>query len=190
MIKDIYRVPILEAKLVNNELKNHFINILENCKKNNNLSQLSNCGGYQTPSINGSVYNTAFKEAINTYITSFKRRIDFEWTINGLWVNQNWKFNFNRPHTHLAEYNHYSGIWYLKVPNKSGNLVFFTRPDNSDCTHTWDYIDDMSAGTNYVVCPEDNAFLLFPSHLTHMVEPNQSDEDRISVAFNIGLKKI
>ena len=190
MIKDIYRVSIMEAKYKNEELKNHFIEILNEYKKINKLSSLSNCGGYQTNAIDGFPYNIAFTEAINTYLTSFKRRIDFEWTVNSVWVNQNWKFDFNRPHTHLAEYNHYSGIWYLKVPNKSGNLVLFTRPDNSDCTHTWDYIDDSSAGTNYVICPKEDDFILFPSHLTHMVEPNQSDEDRISVAFNIGLKKI
>jgi len=26
---------------------------------------------------------------------------------------------------------------------------------------------------------------MFPSHLMHLVEPNESDEDRISIAFNL-----
>jgi hypothetical protein len=32
--------------------------------------------------------------------------------------------------------------------------------------------------------PEPNLMILFPSWLKHDVEPNQSDEERISVAFN------
>ena len=190
MIKDIYRIRILEANYINKELKDHFIQHLEKSKQKQNLVDYSNCGGFQTSSIDGSKYNETMKDPINAYLESFQRRINFSWSIGGIWVNQNWRFDFNRPHTHLAEYNHYSGIWYLKVPRESGNLIFFTRPDNSDCTHTWDYIDDASAAANYVVYPKENNFILFPSHLPHMVEPNRSNEDRISVAFNICLKKI
>ena len=190
MIKDIYRIPILEAEYINNELKDHFIRYLENCKKNENLVEHSNCGGFQTPPLQGDKYTETMKDPINAYLQSFERKVDFAWMLGGIWINQNWKNDYNRPHTHLTEYNHYSGIWYLKVPNRSGDLVLFTRPDNSDCTHTWDYFNDCSAATNYIVHPKENTFLLFPSHLPHMVEPNQSNEDRISVAFNVCLKKI
>ena len=33
--------------------------------------------------------------------------------------------------------------------------------------------------------PEDNKLILFPSWLEHDVEPSKSDEDRISIAFNV-----
>src|SRR5210317_2457288 len=163
MIKDIYRIPIMEGRYENDELKNHFLNILNNYKTENKSVNMSNCGGFQTPSINGLTYNLAFKEPVNSFLSSFKRRTDFEWSIGGLWINQNFKNDFNRPHSHFANYNHYSGIWYLKAPRRSGNLVFFTRPDNSDCTHTWDFIDDISAETNYVVVPKEYDIYLWPS---------------------------
>ena len=33
--------------------------------------------------------------------------------------------------------------------------------------------------------PQDNVLILFPSWLKHQVETNQSEEDRISISFNI-----
>ena len=34
----------------------------------------------------------------------------------------------------------------------------------------------------------ENMIYMFPSWIEHYVEPNRSDEDRISMAFNIGVK--
>ncbi len=36
--------------------------------------------------------------------------------------------------------------------------------------------------------PQEGTLLLFPSWLPHMVEANQSEERRISIAFNVMLK--
>ena len=42
----------------------------------------------------------------------------------------------------------------------------------------------------YRIVPTEGLMVLFPSHLRHGVEQNQSDEDRISMAFNIDFRKI
>ena len=40
----------------------------------------------------------------------------------------------------------------------------------------------------YWFSPIEGRMLIFPSHLQHHVKENKSDEDRISVSFNIQLK--
>lgn len=190
MLKNIYRICIFETFFENKNLENIFLTYLKKFKEENKLNIASNSGGVQTYAIDGSKFNESFKYPINEYLLNFKRKIDFSWTINGLWINQNFKYDYNRPHNHVAEYNKYCGIWYLKTPLNSGNLIFFNKSSNSDCTLTYDFIDDISVHSNYTITPKKNMLILFPSHLVHMVEPNKSNEDRISVAFNINFNKV
>ena len=42
---------------------------------------------------------------------------------------------------------------------------------------------------SYAFCPLEGRIFVFPAHLAHQVEPNQSNEDRISISFNIYLKE-
>ena len=53
------------------------------------------------------------------------------------------------------------------------------------------YSDDFKKDTNYYYnysfIPNEGLLVLFPSHLQHDVEVNKSDEDRISVSFNLKL---
>ena len=39
----------------------------------------------------------------------------------------------------------------------------------------------------YYMPPQEGTMLFFPAHLRHHVEPNKSDEDRISCSFNLDL---
>ena len=39
----------------------------------------------------------------------------------------------------------------------------------------------------YYMPPKEGTMLFFPAHLRHHVEPNKSDEDRISCSFNLDL---
>ena len=43
-----------------------------------------------------------------------------------------------------------------------------------------------NSGTEYVfIEPQEGMIMFFPSWLEHDVEPSKSDEDRISIAFNV-----
>ena len=37
--------------------------------------------------------------------------------------------------------------------------------------------------------PKEGSMLVFPAYLDHKVEPNKSDEDRISISFNIEIDR-
>jgi len=103
------------------------------------------------------------------------------------WLNINYKNSFNASHTHPEC--DYAGIIYLKVPNKSGAIrfqnpnafgrsVYFHKISEADRMNTYQYIQ-------YQVEPKEGLIILFPSDLQHYVMPNESDEERISLAFNI-----
>jgi uncharacterized protein (TIGR02466 family) len=95
------------------------------------------------------------------------------------WANINGPGNWNAPHIHLPC--QWSGCFYVNVNDAAqlrndGNIIF---------------IDPLPLGphfrkaTNSVIQPKTGMILIFPSYLMHMVEPHQSDEERISIAFNL-----
>ena len=51
-----------------------------------------------------------------------------------------------------------------------------------------DFQKEHSSYTSYHFNPTEGCIILFPSHLLHHVNPNKSNEDRISVAFNMSFQ--
>ena len=91
------------------------------------------------------------------------------------WVNINSKCSFNVPHSHGAA--KIVGVYYPQLPKKPGSLTLY-RPDRNDNLRNYD-------GTSLDLTPEKSRAYLFPGHILHAVQPNESWEiDRISIAFN------
>ena len=97
--------------------------------------------------------------------------------IQSMWANINTKYNYNAHHTHEGVL---SGVYYCQVPENSGRLILV---DPAVRSH-----NSVIKNNNYGIRPERLACIVFPSWLEHYVEPNQSDEPRISISFNIGEK--
>jgi len=102
--------------------------------------------------------------------------------MSNFWFNVNRQGNTNSVHNHPRCY--FSAVWYVNVPNNSGDLVFY-RPDMM-----LDYLPvrDATSPNNfgkYEVYPKNNQLVIFPSYLYHSVTDNcNTQEPRISVAFN------
>ena len=74
-----------------------------------------------------------------------------------------------------------SGVVYLKVPKKiSGNegKIEFS-------THGYNFPKINSKIKKQVILPQEGSLILFPSLLYHKTIPFVSDEERISIAFDI-----
>ena len=93
-----------------------------------------------------------------------------------IWFNVNGKNAWNKPHTHPHSF--LSGVLWIKVPEDSGELVFHSP--NTHNIFGMDY-------TIWSVPPEEGKIILFPSYLEHSVNSNNSNEERISLSFNIAL---
>lgn len=106
-----------------------------------------------------------------------------------LWININSdRYSYNKTHTHPGTL--MSGVYYLKCNNNSGKICF---PRND----TEDYIIQSGGDIkeynqfNYSIAgytPEVSKLIIFPAWIPHYVEPNEDDSERISLAFNIGLR--
>ena len=86
------------------------------------------------------------------------------------------------PHTHPNS--DFACVFYVKC-DKNAEISF----DNPDIMRTWVPMNFKSFNTNtspmYSYQPKTNDFLMFPAHLSHKVQVNTTDEDRISLSFNL-----
>jgi len=105
------------------------------------------------------------------------------------WINVNYKNNYNTIHQHSSDLNNFnyqtyaylSGVYYLKKPKDSGDLIF-TPPSNMVyLNHMFNY--DFSSK----VRAEEGDLILFFPHENHCVEANLTNDERISIAFNMGV---
>lgn len=105
---------------------------------------------------------------------------DLQLTVGNMWGNINDHMAWNRPHEHNGCW--YSGIFYIDCPsNESGVTTFFE--------HGARVLDAMPptrrGASSFSVPPTNGNLVLFPSGLSHMVDPNLTHTDRYTVAFNL-----
>jgi len=187
-MNDLFSVPVAECQLdidvkeMSNECLNYSLN--------NPTVFKSNAGGYQSgdiSKINSSVFTNFFKqlkEEVNRYQNHIKcPKINMDSFY--CWININDKKNHNVPHTHPKSI--ISGAFYVKVPENSGRIQF-QNPAVRVMESYWEHYCDEYTKYNSVIWsiqPEEKKLLLFPSWLVHSVEPNYSNEKRISISFNL-----
>ena len=106
------------------------------------------------------------------------------------WVNINPPEAFNMKHNHPTS--DLSGVLWIKSQKDCGNIIFdsprsFATHQEIEC-----YNEDFKENNNYFHSfsfnPVAGRIMVFPSHLEHHVDFNNSQEDRISVSFNIRLE--
>jgi len=99
------------------------------------------------------------------------------------WINVLGKGGLNTPHDHPGWV--WSGCYYVSAPETdndlSGNIEFFdTRTNLRTLT-----IEGASCFTSkFTMKPSEGMLIIFPSYLRHWVYPNESEQVRVSVAFN------
>ena len=106
----------------------------------------------------------------------------------GMWANLNRQYAYNTIHSHPGC--HFSGVYYAKVPKGDcGDLVIY-NPDF--WTSVWlppdgDMVGNIKTpdGQKYNCKAEENVCYAFRSNQLHEVSRNNTEEDRISFAFNI-----
>lgn len=141
---------------------------------------LSNAGGYQSPNININEYFVLLSKKLFPVLEAISNDIGMNLDLENSWVNINRKNNFNRTHIHKGS--SFSGVVYLKTNSNSGPIIFL-NPTGSEAYPIDDTIKDFYG--RYEINPTVGDILVFPSYLKHYVDPNLSDEDRISIAFNM-----
>jgi hypothetical protein len=99
------------------------------------------------------------------------------------WVNFNKFGDWNDVHNHLDDGVMLSGVVYVRTPDHCGRIRFYD-PRSYNTKAYREYFES-EQGNYLAIQPTAGMMLLFPPGLNHSVEPNQSNEFRLSIAFNI-----
>ena len=85
------------------------------------------------------------------------------------WFNEMQQGHSTTKHTHEEDNELLSGVYYVNVPENSGNLV----------------LSNTENGDEERVAPKAGEFIFFEPSLSHSVAMNHSDEMRLSIWMNI-----
>jgi uncharacterized protein (TIGR02466 family) len=155
--------------------------------------QLSNRGGWQSEEL---PIKDDLIELTDRIMDSSVRTLDdygFESNKTSIffgnsWININKGSDTNQIHTHHGSF--LSGVYYVKANENSGNIFFYRDFDQNFITTSYAKVTNHTSISSGVVFypPKTGRLIVFPSNLLHAVDSNRDDEDRISIAFNIGIK--
>jgi len=130
-----------------------------------------------------------FKKLVNMLYDCQKTVYEQEYyesepVLGNMWANINPPGGSNRAHQHPNSL--WSGVYWIKTPKNCGQLKIddprsvacMTRPRQKDTKKP----DRLWRETHYE--PVAGRCIMFPSWLMHCVDPNESNDIRISVSFN------
>ncbi len=102
-----------------------------------------------------------------------------------LWISINERNDHNIIHQHGGRFA-ISGTYYVKTPQDCGRIVFRDpRPSaigNAFFNQTFDKSEFRIANV------QEGLLMLWPSFLDHFVEPSNTDEQRITISFDLDVK--
>jgi uncharacterized protein (TIGR02466 family) len=110
-----------------------------------------------------------------------------------LYVTQSWSLTNNTNvgmHGHSHSNSVLSGsLYYCEIPSPTASMVFTRHVSYQqiDLAPEADKRNIYNSPINRLI-PKQNDVILFSSRLTHMVEPNASNQSRHSIAFNTFVK--
>jgi uncharacterized protein (TIGR02466 family) len=184
----IFSTSILSKSYSTGLYNKYVLDFLKDYKKNNKGVNKSNREGYQTNSITDkNIITPIFQNCVSLLNEHYTFHNDTKIHFMNAWINENNQHSWNFPHCHSGS--HFSGVYYVKVPSNSGRLVFLRESNAIDMHNLNSYILKPNNETlnNYNLNPQENLLVLFPSHVEHMVEPNNNQQERVSISFNLKL---
>jgi uncharacterized protein (TIGR02466 family) len=98
--------------------------------------------------------------------------------VKASWMTLSRKGNYGHIHSHGAA--DLSGVYYFKTNGEDGNLFFETPNKLLTSSFCFNHMHNRA-----YFKPEVGKLLLFPGWLEHGVQTNTTDNERVSVSFNI-----
>ena len=193
-VQKLFSVPIHYLQIDNFEdIRDSLIKYaydLKNIEQEGRLA--SNRGGFQSDPFEIKDCNDILHDLlinVIAHIPSFRENIDVK--CDG-WININPPQAFNVTHHHPNC--EIAGVLWIKIPKNSGDFIFISPYDFLSYVEMFSYKEEFKQELNYYhnykFSPQEGTLLLFPSHLQHRVARNESNEDRISVSFNLKLSNV
>ena len=188
--------PVLKYKFEDYESFNKDLRkyIYELQKESSSGQIKSNRGGWHSPNFKLTDKNSIqFKFGLKLQKYILKTFQTLEWktenkniSINSMWAIINKKDDYNVVHTHPNSY--LSAAYYVSAPKNCGR--FQVESLNIAKRHFYPEVlknNELNANVAGLEVKEGD-LLIFPGYLPHKVAMNESDEDRIVISFNVGIK--
>lgn len=186
---ELFPTPVYTAMIPDfDQYRNDIIDYTRQYKSKYETVQVSNMGGYQSSSdihqdpdfhsVCNKIWDEVLMPAVDLMSQSFGDN-DFpgtKFSLHNIWFNSNPKGAWNMPHTHPHCF--FSGVLWVKAPHESGELVL-----HSPHSHALYGLDH----NVWTIPPEEGRVVLFPSNLQHHVSSNTTENERISLSFNISI---
>ena len=186
MIKEQFFPTIIYG--YDTQLDNHYMaNEIVNWSKKNKGIQKTNVNGWHSETNMHEL--PQFKSLVDELFKMQHKIFKEEWLdrkpkLGNMWANINYPGGYNKPHIHPNSL--FSGVYYVHAQPNSGKLVcndprpgiqtnMPTRVKGQPPKHLWREIH---------LDPKPGRIIMFPAWLWHCVEPNESNDIRISVSFN------
>jgi uncharacterized protein (TIGR02466 family) len=182
-----FSTPIWESEIknINNqEIKDYCLYLKDNTKGVN----ISNRGGWHSSEILLPMPQDLRSLFSNLEVfvneNCFKEMGVPNLKFGNFWVNINTPNSYNLAHDHQNSI--LSGVYYVSVPHDNMGDLILHRGDTAEYFLKSD-VQRIGTRTNSLVAikkPIESVFYIFPSWVKHHVESNNSQGDRISIAFN------
>ena len=128
------------------------------------------------------------EQHLNTYVFDVLKSAQGKIKHTQSWINLHRPGDYAPKHYHCNSM--YSGIVYLKVPENGGGLIFSNNPGAMQQLSPTTTEGNLFNSNRWGFPVTDGDIFIFPSHLTHSTEVNESNEDRYCLAFNYFLEGI
>ena len=87
---------------------------------------------------------------------------------------------------HIHQNSVFSGIYYIKAPADCASVIFQSHEASLMISPTVTDVDELNS-TSAAFPARAGRMVIFRSHLRHCVAPNEIDQERISLAFNVDI---
>ena len=175
-----------------NEIQDELIDFVYNMREKDPVGHtISNRRGWQSSCFSIDNEDDVLKKFLTNCLAEFPPIKKSVRLFVSAWVNINPPEAFNMKHNHPTS--DLSGVLWIKSQKDCGNIIFdsprsFATQHEIEC-----YNEDFKENNNYFHSfsfnPIAGKLIVFPSHLEHHVDFNESEEDRISVSFNVRLEE-
>ena len=196
---DMFKTPLFVFDLTEkkniNEINKQFkeFSLSEELLKNGRI--VSNIGGFQTKLVDKDFlpffnFVNLIDNEINKALSVLNFKNVSSVTPTQCWFNVNRKGHINNLHTHSGS--DLALVYYIELPknNIEGGSIIFSNPDYFTPMKDLkaDSFNEYNSAT-YRYVPKKHNLLIFESHLQHNVEPNLTDEARITMSFNLKINQ-
>ena len=190
-----FSTPVWASKISNHQIINKEIlsYILDLQKKDSEGVKKSNFNGWHSHDFNLNEdapknFTQAIKLNINQALKDMNWDLEKqEVKITSMWAIINEKGAFNQRHHHGNS--DLSAAYYVTAEKNCGDIVFYDPRPAPVYKHPVAKSPNILNASVNSVQPEEGLLVLFPGYLEHSVNPNNSNNKRIVISFNVSLER-